>query len=162
LRFTILAAPTRSVCFCLFVNGRPAAFAGVLHRPHHTVRNLKGVSRLVTLPDWQGLGLAFVLGDALGAAYKAIDVILHMYPAHPVLVRSFDRSSKWSLQRQPGYRATKRGRSTLEGWPQGRRPCAVFTSRQRRVTPAQRRFSAARGFTMLHTDAHEGSVYGFV
>src|ERR1035438_4564224 len=48
-------------CFCLFVEGQPAAFAGVLHRPHAKAKNIKGLSRLVTLPDWQGIGLAIML-----------------------------------------------------------------------------------------------------
>jgi len=142
-----------AACFCLFIDEQPVAFAGVLHRPHHTVRNLKGVSRVVTLPDWQGLGLAFVLLDALGAAYKATGVVFHMYPAHPVLVRSFDRSSKWVMRRKPGYAGTKRGRSTLEGWPQGRRPCAVF----RYVGPAETSTTSAAAFlsgAKAHDVAH--------
>ena len=88
-------------CFVLFVGDRMAAFAGILHRPHAKVRDIKGVSRLVTLPDWQGLGLAFVLVDALGAAYKALGLRLHTYPAHPALIRSFDKSGKWAMKKRP-------------------------------------------------------------
>lgn len=44
--------------FGLWVEGRLAAFAGVLYRPHATAHGIFGVSRLVTLPDWQGLGLS--------------------------------------------------------------------------------------------------------
>jgi ABC-type lipoprotein export system ATPase subunit len=90
-------------CYVAFVDEQPTAFAGVLHRPHPKVKNIMGLSRLVTLPDWQGLGLAFVLSDALGAAYKVIGKRFRTYPAHPALIRSFDRSSKYHLEQRPGF-----------------------------------------------------------
>jgi ABC-type thiamine transport system ATPase subunit len=93
-------------CFALFVEGEPVAFAGVLRRPHPKAKDIMGVSRLVTLPDWQGLGLAFVLVDTLGAAYKAVGERLHTYPAHPALIHGFDRSPKWALKQRPGYGGT--------------------------------------------------------
>lgn len=114
-------------CFCLFVGDEPAAFAGVLHRPHAKARNIKGVSRLVTLPDWQGLGLAFVLVDRLGAAYKADGYRLHTYPAHPALIHAFDRSKKWALTQKPGGGVgITRGKTSSVAWKHGVRPNAVF------------------------------------
>ncbi len=126
-------------CFVLFVDGQPAAFAGVLHQSHFLVRDIKSVSRMVTLPDWQGLGLAFVLLDALAAAYKAGGFRLHTHPAHPSLVRSFDHSPKWAMRKPPGKFLparktagtgrefardirTQRRKGTLKGM----RPCATF------------------------------------
>ena len=74
----------------------------MLHRPHPKAEDIKGVSRLVTLPDYQGLGLAMILVDWLGAAYRAAGLRLHTYPAHPALVRSFDRSPNWVMRKRPG------------------------------------------------------------
>lgn len=135
-------------CFVLFVDGQPASFAGILHRPHFKATNIKGISRQVTLPDWQGLGLAFVLMDALGAAYKAIGCRLHHYPAHPGFIRSLDRSPRWKMTRRPasfiptgktttlGMSDKERQRIRWEGHAagartkkhgtQGMRPCATF------------------------------------
>ena len=121
-------------CFVLFVGEQPAAFAGVLRRPHATARNIMGVSRLVTLPDWQGLGLAFALVDRLGGAYKAIGERLHTYPAHPALIRGFDRSPVWAMTKRPGTFNVKpigrtsdmRSANDDATWRQGSRPCAVF------------------------------------
>ena len=127
-------------CFVLFVQGVPASFAGVLHRPHPKVDDVKGVSRLVTLPDYQGLGLAMILADQLGAAYKAEGLRLRTYPAHPSLVRSFDRSPRWVLEKKPGVFSPSLGETsglknanrTQDGahdgkkWNMGSRPCAVF------------------------------------
>lgn len=74
-------------CFGLFVEGRCAAFAGMLHRPHPCKRfaPVMGCSRLVTLPDFQGLGLAFVLIEQVAAWYAAVGRRTHTYPAalHP-------------------------------------------------------------------------------
>jgi ABC-type transport system involved in cytochrome c biogenesis ATPase subunit len=118
-------------CYVLFAgeHEEPAAFAGILHRPHYRVAGLWGVSRLVTLPDWQGLGLAFVLADLLGSAFKADGRRLRTYPAHPALIRNFDRSPVWSLIQKPEMRSTAYGpKAQLRdtGWRPGGRPNAVF------------------------------------
>jgi GNAT superfamily N-acetyltransferase len=117
-------------CFCLFVNDIPAAFAGMLFRPHPRVRDIMGCSRLVTLPDYQGMGLAMALIDKIGAAYKATGKRVHTYPAHPALIRSFGRSQRWRMEQKPGkYDAGFSPRSTLPNtglkWLT-HRPCAVF------------------------------------
>lgn len=121
-------------CFVLYANDRPAAFAGLLHRPHAKVDDIMGVSRLVTLPDWQGLGLAFVLVDALGGAYKHAGKRLRTYPAHPSLIRGFDRSRNWALRQKPGFAGGGQTKGVVHGpnaklvdkWRHGARPCAVF------------------------------------
>jgi ABC-type lipoprotein export system ATPase subunit len=115
-------------CFGLWVNGSLAAFAGMLHRPHPKVDDIIGCSRLVTLPDYQGLGLAMVLIEKVGAAYRAIGKRAHTYPAHPALIRSFDRSPVWRLEKRPGtYGAHQSESSTINrAAKMGSRPCAVF------------------------------------
>lgn len=143
-----------AACYVLFVEGVPASFAGVLHRPHYVAHDIKGVSRVVTLPDYQGMGLAMVLLDTLGAAHTALGHRFRMYPAHPSLVRSFDHSSYWRLIKTPGVYSPKLGKTSTLGaprkfnpdlglssgfapanrsqnpgqkkWHMGSRPCAVF------------------------------------
>jgi energy-coupling factor transporter ATP-binding protein EcfA2/GNAT superfamily N-acetyltransferase len=115
--------------YVLAVDDTPAACAAVLHRPHGRKRNLKGVSRLVTLPDWQGLGLAFALVDRVAAAYRALGYDTHTYPAHPALIRSFDRSPAWQLRHKPATFVTAKGPKSMQhgsSWKQGSRPNAVF------------------------------------
>lgn len=138
-------------CFGLFVDGQCVAFAGVLMRPHPTSKNIWGISRLVTLPDWQGLGLAFVLMDALGAAHKAAGRRLRMYPAHPALMRSMDRSAAWALRAKPGLRkggVAKGPNSQITEWRAGSRPCAVFEY----VGKEADRADAARLLSFHHAD----------
>lgn len=118
---------TNARCFGLWIGDRLASFAGVIHRPHATAQGIKGVTRLVTLPDWQGLGLAMILCDTLGACYSATGRRLMVYPAHPALIRSFDNSAHWEMRKKPGiFQSTNdHSSSTIKG-VMGDRPCAVF------------------------------------
>ena len=88
------------------------------------------MSRVVTLPDWQGLGLAFVLLDALGGAYRAVGRRFRNYPAHPAFVRSSNRSTRWRLDKKPGTFSSPVGKNSALRNPGGKhvggRPCAVF------------------------------------
>ena len=116
-------------CFALFCEGQVASFAGMLHRPHPKVDDIMGCSRLVTLPDWQGIGLAMILIDKMGAAYKAVGKRLHTYPAHPALIRSFNHSENWKMKQKPGFVSNFAGASHLQWRGKSNkqtRPCAVF------------------------------------
>lgn len=111
-------------CYGLWANGRLASFAGLLWVPVSSGK-AKGtvicqVSRLVTLPDWQGLGLAMVLVDALGAEHTAVGKRLRTYPAHPALITAFSKSKHWTQTKLAGFNA-ELGLSNMGG-----RPCATF------------------------------------
>lgn len=114
-------------CYVLSVGGQPAAFAGVLPAMPHASKdahNIRRVSRMVTLPDFQGLGLAFALLDRVGALYARLGYRVRCYPAHPSFIRSF-RAPTWKLMKRPGRFSNARGASsTLVASSQ--RPCAVF------------------------------------
>lgn len=116
-------------CFGLWCNGELAAFAGILHRPHAKAKNIKGVSRVVTLPDYQGLGLAFTLLETLGAAYKAVGMRFRNYPAHPSFVRAH-KCPPWKLAKRAGTfttkSAAKRGQKQSGSTLGSQRPCAVY------------------------------------
>lgn len=132
-------------CFALFVGDRIAAFCGILYRPISRGRgkkNIYGISRVVCLPDWQGLGLAPLLNDTLGGAYKALGYRLRNYPAHPAFVRIHLKSPSWRLVKRPGIfkrRTQSSATSTIRG-AFGGRPCAVFEY----IGPAMDRRDAER------------------
>lgn len=114
-------------CYVLYCEGRPAAFAGMIYRPHPKVRGIWGCSRLVTLPDFQGLGLAFALIERVGAAYSAQGKRLRTYPAHPSLIRGFDKSVNWRMDQPAGFPSKASQSAGIPGaWRPGSRPCAVF------------------------------------
>lgn len=112
-------------CFALFVGDKLASFAAMLHFPHPKRKNIKACSRLVTHPDFQGLGLAFALINRLGAAYRALGYELRCYPAHPSFIRSYQRSSCWTMKRKMSDLISKRGPKGKDGCF-GSRYTAVF------------------------------------
>lgn len=113
-------------CFGLWCNGRLAAFTAIMNTVHASAQaqKIRRVSRTVTLPDWQGIGLNMALVDTLGAAYKAVGNRLRHYPAHPSLIRTLEKSERWSIEGEPGFKASRGSTSTVAVG--GTRPCAVF------------------------------------
>lgn len=114
-----------SQCFGLWANGKLASFMALVHQPVsvNATTPIWRTHRVVTLPDWQGLGLAMVLSDRLGAEYKAAGKRLHASPAHPAFVRSYDRSTNWKLTKKPVLVEPTRSKK-VGGF--GGRPCAIF------------------------------------
>jgi ABC-type lipoprotein export system ATPase subunit/GNAT superfamily N-acetyltransferase len=114
-------------CFAALVEGRPVAFAGVLPFPHPTAKDIVRLSRLVTLPDWQGLGLAMVLSERLGSAYAAIGRRFRTHPAHRALIRTFAKGP-WRMVKKAGnFSKTNQGSgTTIRKDAFGGGPCATF------------------------------------
>jgi ABC-type lipoprotein export system ATPase subunit len=125
-RYHYLSAelPVAAQCFGLWAESELAVMAGLLYRPHPVTMNLIAVSRIVTLPDYQGLGLAFVLLDSIGAMLKAIGWRFRNYPAHPSFVRAHVRSPRWKLVRDPRKRVGVNPKNIVP--KQGARPCYGF------------------------------------
>lgn len=113
-----------AACYGLWADGVLASFCGVMHKPHPKVRNIRGISRIVTLPDYQGIGLAFVLSETLGAAYSALGYRFRNYPAHPAYVRAH-RRDRWRVCKAPGRHNSPQGKkTTLPPNATKARPCA--------------------------------------
>jgi ABC-type Mn2+/Zn2+ transport system ATPase subunit/GNAT superfamily N-acetyltransferase len=117
-------------CYALFIEQRPVAFIGVLHNPNKDVNDIKRISRAVTLPDWQGLGLIFKLMAEIAAAYKALGFRLRAYPAHPPFVRAMYKTKDWNLMKAPGIvQKTRAGYEAPLNPNNISRPCAIFEYR---------------------------------
>jgi uncharacterized protein YciI len=80
---------------------------------------------MVTLPDFQGLGLAFVLATQVASAYKSLGKRLHSYPNHPSWIRSYQRSKDWMQVKAAGTFSPRAGSNSTVGGFGGKR-CAVF------------------------------------
>lgn len=120
--FHYLTARLPPAChgFGLWVGERLACTLWVAVFPHPSTRDIVRVARVVTLPDYQGLGLAFVLMSALGSALRASGRRLRNYPAHPGFVESHQRSNEWREVRGVEFSSSK---STHSDWT---RATAVF------------------------------------
>lgn len=114
-------------CFALYVGDRPVAFVALLPVPVSRGADagtaIVRVSRVVVLPDWQGVGVAFKLCDSLAAAYKTIGSRFRNYPAHPPYVTAHRRRPEiWEEIMSP--EETMRRPRDNKG--SSARPCAVF------------------------------------
>ena len=72
-------------CFCLTWNDKPTAFIAILPLPSGTLQNAFRVSRLVVLPDYQGLGFGMQLLNYFGSMYKSLDKKLYIKTSNPSL-----------------------------------------------------------------------------
>jgi len=76
-------------------DGEPAALCAVL--PAYRVRGTWRISRLVTRPEYQGLGIGTRLAEAIGGHYAAAGLRLVITASHPALTAHCRRSPQWRL-----------------------------------------------------------------
>lgn len=82
-------------CFIATVEGKPAAICCVLHAMGFAGRFR--ISRIVTLPDYQGIGIGSRLMDAIAEKYVSEGKYISIVASHPAAVRHCMRSSRWKL-----------------------------------------------------------------
>lgn len=83
-------------CYAAFADGQPVAFASYLHLPHWGTKNIKMAHRIVTLPDWQGLGIGMRLAEFVGKDLWAKGFRFRITSAHPAVKSYCTRSPRWS------------------------------------------------------------------
>ena len=81
------------------IEERPAAFCAVLHFPHPKVSNFKMISRLVVLPDYQGIGIGGRLVDAVAKYYHDVGNRVIITTSNPALRSIFEKNAGWILKR---------------------------------------------------------------
>jgi ABC-type lipoprotein export system ATPase subunit/GNAT superfamily N-acetyltransferase len=72
-------------CFCATWNDKPVAFIGILPFPSGWVQNAFRVSRLVVLPDFQGLGVGFRFLNYVSSLYVAEGMRMYIKTTNPGL-----------------------------------------------------------------------------
>jgi len=101
-------------CYVALWNGRPVAFAAVL--PMAGKRNYRRVSRLVVLPDFQGVGIGSAMLEAVCELYVARGVRMGITTGHPGMIRRLWNSPKWSrVKLYPTGRPGQRHRFRRQG-----------------------------------------------
>lgn len=72
------------------------------HVGKHTGRKLiRRVSRIVTLPDYQGVGIGMALLEVTAAMHKALDYRPRIATSHPAMMASLNRSRRWAMVAAP-------------------------------------------------------------
>jgi len=110
-----------------YINKQPAVLIATLPFPHPVVKNLWKVSRIVVLPDFQGLGLGAIALDLVGGAYRSMGKKLNIVTSHPAFVRSLNRSKTWAMTRKPSRVANLGKNSTINTATSKSRLTATFS-----------------------------------
>lgn len=95
-----------AVCFAAFNNaGRPIAFNAWLSQPHRSIPNMRRSSRVVTLPDYQGVGIGNRLVETVASMWRALGYRPMATAAHPAMVAHRQRSPHWVQHREASRNA---------------------------------------------------------
>lgn len=77
--------------------GEIIGFMGVLHQPHGVNKKIKRVSRLVILPDYQGIGLGYRFLKSVAMYYTAQGFDFAIVTSAKNLIMKLARSDEWRL-----------------------------------------------------------------
>lgn len=85
-------------CYGLYdEKGESIAFAAVIHMPHPINKKIKRVSRLVVLPDYQGVGIGTRLITEVAKIYAARGFDVSAVAASANLIQALSRHPQWGL-----------------------------------------------------------------
>ncbi len=80
-------------CYLATWDGAPVAFCAVVSLIGYKSR--WRISRIVTLPDYQGVGIGMAVAEGIGQLYRAEHQRLNVTASHPALIAHCRRSPKW-------------------------------------------------------------------
>jgi GNAT superfamily N-acetyltransferase len=83
----------RARCFLATWNGQSVAFCATL--PSIGRKQHWRISRLVTLPDYQGRGIGMALAEAVARLHRAESRRLNITASHPAVIAHCQRSAAW-------------------------------------------------------------------
>jgi len=82
-------------CYAAFWDGRPTTFCATLHNAgKHRQRR---ITRLVTLPDYQGIGIGMAVAEAVAAWESADGTTVSLVTSHPAVIAHGQRSPRWRI-----------------------------------------------------------------
>lgn len=96
-------------CYAAVCEGQPVAFCATM--PAIGRRKHWRISRLVTLPDWQGLGIGMRLAEAVADLHAEQGHRMNLTGSHPAIVAHCRDSPRWQL-----VRVTRHGRRTARNF----------------------------------------------
>jgi GNAT superfamily N-acetyltransferase len=96
-----------TACFVGMVEGRPAAFTGVLAFPHAKRPGWRE-HRTVCLPDFQGVGIGNAISEFVAGVYRTKGRPYFSTTSSPAMIYHRARSRVWTMNRKPS-RAAKQG-----------------------------------------------------
>jgi GNAT superfamily N-acetyltransferase len=82
-------------CYVALFDGAPVAFCAVLSLMGRKHR--RRISRMVVLPDYQGVGIGARVLDAVADLYRRRGERMNIVTSHPSMIAGLDRSPRWRL-----------------------------------------------------------------
>jgi len=83
-------------CFEAYLDGKPVAFRAVLHHPCQ-ITNMKRGSRIVVLPDYQGIGIGYALQTYIAQYYAKRGYVFHTVTSAKNFIYKLNKSKDWKL-----------------------------------------------------------------
>lgn len=80
----------------MYDHDKIVAFIGVIHFPHPKNKKIKKVTRLVVLPDYQGIGLGVAFLNAVAEMYKDYD--FRITTSAKNLIYALNKNKNWRLE----------------------------------------------------------------
>jgi GNAT superfamily N-acetyltransferase len=87
----------RARCYAAFWKGNPVSFCAVL--PLVGRKNHWRITRLVTLPDYQGIGIGMRVAEAVCRMYRESGLRMNITASHPAVIAHCRRSPEWRTVR---------------------------------------------------------------
>lgn len=87
------------MCYGLYDDDEQIGFIGVLHFPHPNNPKIKAVSRLVILPDYQGIGLGRKFLNIVADIYTQKGFDFMICTSAKNLIMALKRDNSWSMTR---------------------------------------------------------------
>lgn len=85
-------------CYLFVWNDKPVAFIAVLPFPNGNLRDAFRISRLVVLPDFQGLGIGMKILDYISKLYKKENRTMYIKTSNVSLFKGMERNTEnWLL-----------------------------------------------------------------
>ena len=82
-------------CFVFMWNGKPIGFISVLPFPNGSFKNAFRISRLVLLPDFQGLGIGFKILNYISKLYTNENKTMYIRTSNPALFLGMKKQDVW-------------------------------------------------------------------
>ena len=86
-------------CYGLYDEEKIVGFCAVLHQPHGVNKKIKRVSRIVILPDYQGIGLGYKFLCVIAKHYSSLGFDFSIVTSAKNFIKKLDKSNEWQLRR---------------------------------------------------------------
>lgn len=84
-----------AICYVITWNDKPVSFVAILPFPGVGDAKTRRISRIVTLPDFQGLGIGKKIVDYFSSLYYKIDSQMYIRTINPALGISLSKDENW-------------------------------------------------------------------